>query len=232
LPVALPVAWLEDLTLAESEREILGILTATDSHIEGVVSGLAPEALWSGLHTSLRVYATVKRAQAYLKPIIGRLLIELENYPELYRAQGFSTYDDFVTRGAPALFGVPRSEAYRARRLVKCWSGLSPSEFVEVGESKLYDLSRFTGSGDPKAGQWLETAKASTVDELRDKIVQAGECPKELMIPAEITITTSLEVKRAWVEFVNNPAVQAAVGSDHHGAILAACLAEASSSWL
>lgn len=225
------VKWLSELNLSLQEQNILAELVDPDTEVRAVATDLGPEKLWAAIEVSLRVYSTVKRAQSQLKPVIGKLLIELEKYPQLYQSKGFSTYDEFLTLGAPSLLGIPRSEAYRAKRLAQTWPSLTPEEFGGIGEGKLYLLSSFTNSADPASEHWLDVARNSTKDQLRDAIVVAGEATAESITNCQIAINTSLDVKQAWSSFVSNPQVQSTVGSGDHGQILLAALGEASSSW-
>jgi len=223
-------AWLDDLGLNDKDREVLLSVLSVDQQVNGVAPRLDGNEIVDALSCSLRIYANIKRAQESLKRIIGQLLIDIEEYPEIYRSRGFERYDDFL-RHLAVLFGVPRSECYRAKRLAAAWPSLTPAEFSQIGTSKLYDLSRFTGSSDPKAEYWLDVARTNTQDELRDKIAQSGEVPKEIMVPAVLSINTCIDIKLSWLEFANNPDVQAMVGSTNHGDILAAAIGEARSSW-
>lgn len=225
------VEWLTELVLSEQERELLSLVVQPDSLVEKVADNLTDEQLWMAISVCVRAYSTVKRAQGQLKPVLGKLLIVLESHPEVYKSHGFLTYDDFLTRGAPSLLGLPRSEAYRAKRLATAWPNLSPADHSELGEGKLYLLSRITNSEDPKSSKWLDLARSSTKDELIDMIAQAGKAPKETLLPAVITIQTTLEIKQHWNAFISSPQVHSIVGSENAGSILSAVLAEVASSW-
>ena len=224
--------WLAELSLAEDEREILSTLVRDESTIETVATGLEADALWSALTTCARIYVTTKSAQSKLKPVVGRLLLELEKFPDLYKSRGYKNFDDFISNGVPEIFGLPRSESYRSKRLAATWPNLSVAEFSEIGEGKLYTLSQFTSHTDPKADEWLEIARTSTHDELRDKIVQVGNASSTAeLIPVQYTFYTTLEKKRHIHEFVHNSRVQSHVGTADIGSIIVAAFLEAASSW-
>lgn len=223
--------WISALGLSESERDTLSVMLTPGVEVEAITDGMEARQIWDAIMCSVKVYGLAKRAQQQLKPIIGRLLIALRSYPELYQSRGYISFDDFVSRGCPELFSMPRSEAYRAQRLVEAWPNLSPVEFSEIGEGKLYTLSSFTNSRDPASAGWLEIARSSTLDQLKDRIVQSGEGTAAGLIACQISLSTNLEIKQAWSAFISNPAVQSTVGSDDPGQILSAILLEAASSW-
>jgi hypothetical protein len=223
--------WIEDLGLSELDRHRLFAMLQPNSGSKFDAASLAPMDLWEHLACSVKVYATAKLAQAQLKPIIGKLLIAVQDHPELYQARGYRTYDDFITRGCREMFGLPRSEAYRSKRLVEAWPNLTPGDFVEIGEKNLYALSSFTNSSDPASTGWLEIARSSTLDQLKDRIVQRSEGTADGLTPVQISFVTNLEVKKAWTSFVSNSAVQSTVGSADPGQILMAAVGEAVSSW-
>jgi hypothetical protein len=230
-PVVTDLTWFSGLSLSEHDRLILTGLLDPRTEVESLVGSMEPQQLWEAIECSIGTYSDYKRALALLKPVIGRLLIALRDYPELYQSRGYINYDDFLTRGCRELFSLPRSEAYRIIRLVEKFPDLTPTQFAEIGEGKLYALSTFTNSADPACAGWLEIAKSSTLDELKDKMIQRGENTNEGLIVALVSIQTNLEVKKAWTAFVSNPAVQSTVGSEDAGQILFAMIGEAASSW-
>jgi hypothetical protein len=219
-------AWVSDLDLSDSERSMITALVLDpDAEIQ-VLSGLSADELWNAIECSAKVYTEYKRAQVQLKTVIGKLLIAIESYPEVYQSRGYRTYDDFITRGCREIFHLPRSEAYRGKRLASAWPNLSPSEVSEIGEGHLYVLSGFTSAADPASAGWLDVARNSTLDQLKDRIVQSGEATTEDITMVQISFTTTLEVKKSWLAFVANPQVQATVGSDNPGKILVAAIGE------
>lgn len=227
----MPFDWLDGLSLEPNDRSVLHALLEPHEEAD-LAADLNPDYLWYALELSARAYSSVRRAQEELRPILGKLLIAIECNPNIYRQRGFASYDDFLSRGCPELFGLPRSEAYRAKRLMTAWPNLSPKEIAEVGSGKLYLLSKFTNGSDPKSGPWLEIARNTTADDLLDKIVAAGEIgERSEALPAVIEIQTTVAVKQFWKRFAASPQVHSAVGSDNPGAIFEKTIAEATSSW-
>lgn len=221
--------WLNDLVTVESERDVMAAVMGSDS--ESLAESLTGDQLWESIQTCTKLYGSAKRLQSHLKPILGKLLIALMDRPEVYRSKGFETFDDFMTRGAPLLLGLPRSEAYRAKKLASAFPHLTPDEFSAIGEGKLYTLTKITNHEDPNSTEWISTAKSCTHDELRDKIVQAGMAPVEDLIPVQISFSTTLAVKQQWMKLVSDDRVVAIVGTRDYGAILAAVIHEACSTW-
>jgi hypothetical protein len=223
--------WLSELSLNLEERNILSDLVSPDTEVQAVAADLGPDKLWEAIQVTVRIYASTKKAQAQLKPVIGKLLIELEKFPEIYQSRGYRTFDEFMSLGGPQLLGMPRSECYRAKRLSATWPNLTPEDFSEIGEQKLYALSTFTSYSDPKAEHWLDVARASTHDQLLDTISQSGENTKGNLVPAQISFTTSLELKTAINEYFSNTAAQSVVGTSDRGSMLMAAIAVARSDW-
>lgn len=224
------LAWLSEIVLTDEEKTLLSAVVQPGIQVEDI-EYMQGDNLWGALSVCIRAYSTVKRAQGHLKPVLGKLLIALEAFPDLLAKHGFKSYDDFLTRGAPSILGLPRSEAYRAKRLAATWPNLTPEEFGDIGEGKLYDLSKFTNSEDPKAKDWIELAKNSTRDELRDKIVQSGNATIGDMLPAQVSFITTVDLKKYFHDYVTNPQVIAHVGTSDVGSIMSAAFMEAASSW-
>ena len=77
------IAWVSELGLIDSERDTLLAMLDPQVEIDSITTGMSPDELWSAITCSVKVYGLAKRAQAQLKPVIGKLLLALEDYPEL-----------------------------------------------------------------------------------------------------------------------------------------------------
>ncbi len=222
---------LSDL-LPEEAQAVQALLSSKAQLSEAIPDEIPADDLWKTLTACCKSLSACRHAVSQLKPAIGRLLLILQDRPEIYKAHGYSNYDDLMTRGMRDILGVPRSEAYAAVRLVQKWPSLGLSDFKACTYSKIMEISKYTDESQPSAQKWLTAAQTHTLDELRDLAANNGILPRADADFASITILTTKSVKDSWTEFHNDPQVRAYVGSDDPGTILEMALAEARAFWL
>src|ERR1035437_49845 len=111
------------------ERAILAELLAPSRSVEEIIPrGIASDTVWSYLQVSCKARMRVRDLTAQLKPLIGRLLVLVKEYPNLYQGKDgmdpatgavkvMRTFEDFVAYGLPAAIGISRAESYAAQRI-------------------------------------------------------------------------------------------------------------------
>lgn len=218
--------------LTKEEVKIVDAIMLSKDNIAHVIpDGSNPDALWNTLGACSKALKAYQNAASIMKLIVGRLLVIVKENPSLWHGK-FDGYDDFVVNYVEKVLGVPRSEAYAARRVIEKWPSLTMDEIRQVKFGKLSYLCTITDETQPDSNKWLEAAQAHTLNELKDMAANNGIMPREDSDLASINIVTSLAVKRQWEEFIGRPEIQAYVGSEGPGRILEALMSECEVEWL
>lgn len=220
----------KDLVLKPREHEILKTLLDPSVEIEVLLpTTIDGETLWRNLSICCQAMTKMKRMAERLRPIIGRMLLLVQNNPEFYKAQGFNTFEDFIARGVVKKLGLSRTDAYEAKRMAQRWPTLSAEDYSQIGSVKMTLLSRsLQESATSNHQEWLDKAKDLSVRELRTELVKAdlisnGECQG-----AVIVINTTQEIKDAWEAFIETAEIQSVCQSGDPGCILGKMMAECS----
>src|SRR6185312_3272938 len=157
----------EDFTVAEY-KFLQSVLDETSTVDLIIPDSMDPQKLWDSLDACCKMARAVGEAGNKLKPVLGRILIQIRDYPDLYRERGYRNYDDFITRGLSELFGVSRSEGYAAIKITECFPSLTIEDYKDIGVAKLQVLSRETSESDSDFRELVGKAKELTVKELKD----------------------------------------------------------------
>ena len=208
--------------LSQEELDIVDrILISRDTLSVAIPDDTDPDAVWRTLTACSKALTVYRNAASTLKLVVGRLLMVVQDHPELYLGK-YKNYNSFVSQGCPELFGVPRSEAYAAKSMVEAWPSLTVDEIKQIKFSKLAHLTfkcQITEKS-PNADKYLELAQTHTLNELKDITASNGIIPRDEADMAGITIVTTLATKNKWEQFISNPQIRAYVGSDNAGIIL------------
>ncbi len=218
--------------LSASDKAIVDqFLDSREQLTDLVPDAIDPATLWTGLSACCRSLALNRRTASLLKIVIGRMLVVLRDRPEVYQNLGYRTFDDFITRGMPELFGIPRSEAYAARTLVEKWPSLSAEQIKLVSYSKLALISKVVDEKSSNANMYLKAAQEHTLDQLKDILANNGVLPREDSDFATITILTTKGIKKMWTDAVSDPQIRAYCQTDDPGVILECLLSETLCEW-
>jgi hypothetical protein len=220
--------------LNENEQALLEALIDPRSVVTAVIPESTPaKELFSNLELCCRAYLHLEKIQRKISPIIGRILLVLQENPDKYQSHGYSTFEDFLKRFIEQKMGYSRASAYQSMRLVRKFPGLTINKWLELGTERLQILSKYTQESDPSFPKYLAVAiQAKSKNELLDwaannKLVARGEVYTRATI---INMTHSLYV--VWQRFRQDSRVHSIVGSESGGLIFEAMVAECSSSWL
>jgi hypothetical protein len=229
--------------LSPEENDIISKLVSSDESAEQLIpEDIAVSQLWQYLNLSAKMIYQAQEAISRLKPILGRLLIILEKHPELYRSYGYETYDDFMSRGMPQMFGVSRSESYAAKKIGKALSFLDQEELTKIGFSKANALASALNRVitpdmtvdmvEEKRQEWVKRATdGGSLAEFKIQMVSDG-----LIEPGETEyVVLALRVNRStrdhWAKFCNNPDVKSYCETTEQGTILERLMQEAEGEW-
>ena len=219
--------------LSSSDKEVVEqFLRSKEQLTDLIPDTMDSQELWRSLAACCKSLSIYRKSASVLKVIVGRLLVVLQDRPEVYQKLSYRNFDDFLTRGMPELFGIPRSEAYAARALIAKWPSLSSEQIKQVSYSKISLISQFTHEGDVNANKFLQAAQTLTLDKLKDYCANQGMLPREESDLAEISLLTTKGIKDQWLEFSSDPHIQAFVGTDNPGEILSMAIAEVSADWM
>lgn len=223
---------MEPLELTTKEQAVLRELLDPTAKIEIILpKEIDTDILWQNLQLCARAVGYLERTSSRIKPVIGRLLLLVQERPEIYQRQGYRTFDEFLVEGIEAKLGASRAFLYGAKRLSEKWGSLPAKEIDAVGTSKLALLSRFTDQTQPNHPKFLKEAKKRTLVELRQwaeeqNLIGDGETEK-----AVIVIHTTKAVAKEWQSFSNENAMQEGAGTDDQGQILLRMMQECRSTW-
>ena len=214
------------------EAEVLRDVLRPDTSASLIIpDNIDPEKLWSSLDVTCRVVGTLKEAADKLKPMMGRMLVILEHYPEILRLKGYDSYEEFMTKGMPEKFGISRSEAYHCKRIALCFPSLTTDEFREIGVSKLQKLAMVTKEGDKDCDRLLEMAKTHTVAEVVQEVTRLRHMVDGEMELTTVAVLMTVDVARQWKEFHSDPAIQAFCETTYPGVILGRMIEECGTEW-
>lgn len=236
LPASSPV---ERPILTDAEREVVKEVLDDPSRLDvAIPSVIEPDRLWAGLSGSCKIQQGAASASNKVKPIIGRFLIVLQNYPEVVQEKGFKTYEDFMCKGMSELFGISRSEAYACRAWAERLPSLTVHEIQKIGTAKMHVLSKETRDGAKGRDVIVEKAMDPSVSKKEliafcDELAHRNRGESEL---TDVRITVTKEVAKTWREMANSPEVQAYVSAASgtgasEGLIFEAMMAECLTEW-
>lgn len=222
-----------DKKFSAAEVEILRGVLEPDASISLIIpEQIDPKKLWDTFEVCCHVVTRLKEAGDKVKPLIGRMLVVLEDYPEILRAKGYETYEDFMKRGMPELFRICRSEAYAARRVAEKFPSLPIEEFKQIGIAKMQVLAQGTGEGEKDCDELLEYAKEHTVAEVKERIRVKKHMAEGEMDFCDIIIPGNVDIARQWKTFREAPEIQAYCETENPGRIFALMIAECLGHWL
>ncbi len=223
--------------LSPQEQEIVReLLTTTKSAIEVIPDDITPTDLWAYLSASCKGIARVDFAKSRLKLFLGRMLVQIQKYPELFQAQGYATFNAFATEGVEKLFGVSRNEAYVVKRIEEeLGARLSIQEMSEIGISNLNLASKAIrqkiDEGTPPEirekviNYWIESAKTDSVAAMNERLASNGLDPGEMMA---LTINVKKPTRDKYLEFRKQDHVVWKCGGNSDNSILDSLMDEAS----
>ena len=216
-----------------NEAELLRSILDEESSLTLVIPDhMDPTVLWDSLEVCTKLSRTIQHASDKVKPLIGRMLIVVQDYPQLYQTKGYETYDKFLSYGVPELFGVSRSEAYSCKRIAERFPDLSTREFREIGVSKLQVATRAVVENPNCREKVLDKAREMSLPEFKSYVAKlTGSEPSDFS-GGLVEIYCTETVKKAWEAFRQNKYIRAYVGSESDGEILSAMIQECSVEWM
>jgi hypothetical protein len=234
-------ALVQTAELSPKERRIVvDILNTSETAEQLIPDTIAPEDLWEKLSATAKALERIGRAISRLKPFLGRMLIVLQKYPDLYKDLGYPNFNEFMTRGCEELFGVSRSEAFACKRIAEVFgNALTPGQMEEIGLSKLSiaatAVKKRIDDGmpqeikDKQINYWVEAAKTDTFFGLKERIADQGLVDAGELEMKSLVLYLREEVREQFLEFRRNPWVVSTAGAGTDSAVLLRMMEECSS---
>lgn len=235
--------------LNPEERAILAELLAPSRSVEEIIPRSTDSGtVWSYLQVSCKALMRVRDLTAQLKPLIGRLLVLVKEYPDLYQGKEgmcpatgevkvMQTFEDFVAYGLPAAIGISRAESYAAQRIAVCFPGMDLATYSAIGNMKMKALTQLPFGADGEAPKdialWVERAADPRVgvDEFREMVsARTLRDPGELEI-VTVPVVMTKEERNLWRGFKMDPACRAYCGTSAEGSMLARAIMESITEW-
>jgi hypothetical protein len=221
-----------DEKFSQAELEVLrGLLDPTGRVDLVIPKDMNPQDLWVSFEVCCKAISRIKRASSAVKPLIGRMLVVLQDYPEVITAHGYANYEDFMVRGMDELFGISRAEAYACRQMAEHLPSLTVEDFREIGVAKLYLVAQATDEKQKDCAEFLEFARNHTVSELKQKVATKKHLAKGELDAALIMIPANRDIEKAWKSFWTDKRIQAFCETENPGRIFACMIAECANSW-
>lgn len=226
------------IPLSQSENEILKAVLDEDARIDVVVPRqIHPDTLWSYLETFGKAASKLQHANNKIRPIMGRILVVLKDYPEVWSSRGYTSYDNFLSVGMKELFGISRTECFEWRKVAENLPSLTIEDLTRIGTVKCQVLARQAKEGDKYYKKILEAAKdpEKTANDLRSYAATVKGYGEDEVLLAHITLCVTRETAKRWKEFIKDPMIQAYVSDGTNPAgesgIFARLLDEAEMEW-
>lgn len=222
--------------LTQSERELISALVAQNNTIDiAIPDTIEDESLWDALQVCCKVESRVRRVQAVLKMLVGRALILMQARPEMVKSRGFVSLDSLMSdevKGLPASTGISRSELYNAKKIAERFPTISMTDYREIGFNKMLTLSRVVRESDSNAGEWLEKAKNTSLDGLKEEIYRSNNGIEDGALDLDsLMITLNKAEKKQLKEFLDKPEYQAFCNTTLPAPMLLRCIQEATLEW-
>jgi hypothetical protein len=235
--------------LNPAERAILSELLTEQRSIEEIVpADIGAGKLWEYMQVACKAMMRVRELMAKLKPLIGRLMLVVKEYPELYvgkdgmdpatgEVKVMETFEDFVAYGLPAVIGISRAEAYAAQKFAICFPEMVLETYAAIGNMKMKALTQlpFGPNGEPPKdiALWVDRAMDPRVgvDELRLMVANrtlANPGDLEIVI---VPVTMTKAERILWREFKMDKGCQMYCGTSAEGTMLARAIVESIGEW-
>ncbi len=225
---------------SEEKLIIKELLSSSDSPDNLIPADISPTDLWTCLSAACKGSRKVAAAGTKIKLYLGAVLTRLQDHPDLWTAQGYKTFNDFMTRGVEELFGVSRAEAFLTKRIIEeTGKILTIDQMSEIGISNLNIASgairkRVPSGATPEQREkvtnyWIEAAKKDSFQQIKERAASEGivDSPQDFtMVARTLNIKESTDTR--WMAFRKQPWVSAK-GGGTDGSILDAMMDECAS---
>lgn len=173
--------------LSPDEQKLADFLLGKDrtQNVQiAIPSDMSDDVLVKSVTACMKVSASLVRAQQYLHPIIGRLMNIMAERPAVIESFGAKNITDFCTRVVYEKWGVHRSEAWYAKKIVNMFPDITPEEYVGARTSCLKVIGDACNwdPTDPKKYDYLKYAQDHNRDQVVEFIANDGKDVDDLTL--------------------------------------------------
>jgi hypothetical protein len=204
-------------------------LESTDKITIAIPDDLAPRDIGMRIREASMLTVKVEAGRDRLHAILGRLLVLAKRSPEVYQAQGFDTFTDYLRKEVLVTYKVGRTTAMNCKRIAEQWGGLTVEQYGKVGQQKLLLLSKFSSQENTNAPKLLKAAAEKSFDQLKTYCEEKGFLGEGEADGASITFTGSLAEVKELRRYQNRPDFQAHAGKGI--AMILAAMNEVEADW-
>ena len=221
-------------SLNQAEREMLHALMTKSGKLDLVIPADAPLGdVWESLRLCCKVYSGLKESADRIKPIIGKLLLEMRNRPGMYKALHYASFNDFMTRGMPEVLGLCRSDAYDMLRVATNLPFVTMEDWRTIGFRKLQLLAHPAVVG--RAEEILTAIKDKpgiTANGVKQLIEDKSLVEKGELDFVTVAISMTKQQRDEFREFCEDDLIQAFAQTSSPARLIIMAFQECRSHWM
>lgn len=149
-------------------------------------------------------YETLGAASERLKPLIGRMLLEIQNR-ELFKPH-FEFFTDFIDERVCKQMGFKRSTAFEALKIARKFPSLTAEEYEKRGASRLLLAAKHgLDESMPETKKTLDRWQKMTVDEVEREIKEEATSASDRAGEGEMIVLglrVPVETSKLWKSLV------------------------------
>ena len=167
------------------------------------------------LSVAVRGFNFLDVARDKLKPIIGRLLLTVQER-RMWKSE-YKSMGEFINVKITTEMGLSRATAYDAIRLVRAFPKLTEKDYARFGGRRLSIAARITSSAAVDHMEILQRSLLKTADAFEEEVQEllAASAPKNNLVSCSMRIP--LRVKQRWNKLLETTEVAP-------GTLLDACI--------
>lgn len=150
------------------------------------------------LQLAITGYKRLSEASERLKPIIGRILLVVQER-KLWKPD-YKNFTEFLDKKVVDEMGLGRSNAFDALRIARAFPTMSNEDYQRYGASRLLEAAKITDEAQEDYKQILQDASKMTVEEFKQKVKEQRPATRPVTFTVSVRVTP--EVKGMWTGLV------------------------------
>lgn len=146
------------------------------------------------LQLAITGYKRLAEASERLKPIIGRILLVVQER-KLWKPE-YKNFTEFIDKKVVEEMGLGRSNAFDALRIARAFPTMSNDEYQRYGASRLLEASKITDEAQDNYKDVLMNASKITLDEFKQFV--KAQRPSNRPVTFTVSVRVTPEVKGKW----------------------------------
>jgi hypothetical protein len=151
------------------------------------------------LQLAITGYRRLSEASERLKPIIGRILLTVQER-NLFKPD-YKNFTQFLMDRVVVGMGLGRSHAFDSLRIARAFPNMSTEDYSRFGASRLLLAAKITDESKEGYKDVLKDLAKVTVEEGRAKVKELA--PSSTATSYTISIRVTPEVKAEWIELMD-----------------------------